>query len=107
MNHTPTPWELIPFKLAAVVENDWTQSSFAIRAPGAPGGIAVTIGGLGEEEKANAELIVKAVNNHERMVKFARRVVKYFGDAEIPAHFDADIEIRDEARALVALEDKG
>jgi hypothetical protein len=32
----------------------------------------------------------------------ARRVVKYFGDEEIPAFLNCDIEVRDMARALIA-----
>lgn len=54
MAHTPGPW--------VVVEADVPPfGSFAIRNDHeAPGGLAITVGGLGEEERANAHLIAAA-----------------------------------------------
>lgn len=52
--HTPGPWGLHGFK--------WEQGGFAIEAKEAPGGIALTIGGLGTIEEANAYLIAEAPN---------------------------------------------
>jgi len=43
---------------------EWAGSKFIVTGPGAPGGIALIVGGLGEEEeRANAELIAQAGNN--------------------------------------------
>jgi hypothetical protein len=57
---TAGPWEKIT--LAGSLD-DWTGARFVIRAPGAPGGLAIIMGGLGsEEEEANADLIVDAGN---------------------------------------------
>jgi hypothetical protein len=55
---TDPPWELVVLNSPAP---DWTSTSFVIRAPQAPGGLAVLIGtGDKEEERANAELILEA-----------------------------------------------
>jgi hypothetical protein len=57
---TPTPWEIV--ELGGALD-DWTSAHFVIRAPGAPGGLAVIMGGLGEvEERANANLINTAAD---------------------------------------------
>jgi hypothetical protein len=53
---TAGPWEVIELEAITAV----MDSKFVIRAPGAPGGLALTIGGLGEEERANAKLIATA-----------------------------------------------
>ncbi|HTH42875.1 MAG TPA: hypothetical protein VL498_06905 [Terracidiphilus sp.] len=59
-------WEVL--ELEAPI-GDWTGARFIIRAPGAPGGLAVLMGGLGEdEERANAKLIATAGNYHEKVV---------------------------------------
>ena len=55
---TAGPWEVI--ELEAISFTAVMYSKFVIRAPGAPGGLALTIGGLGEEERANAKLIATA-----------------------------------------------
>jgi hypothetical protein len=57
MTHTPGPFEIM--ELATPLK-DWTGGRFIIEAPSAPGGLAVTIGGLGEEERANANLFKAA-----------------------------------------------
>lgn len=57
MEHTKGPWELI--SLSSKLD-DWTGASLVIRNEYAPGGIAVTIGGVGDEEEANARLIAAA-----------------------------------------------
>jgi hypothetical protein len=55
---TSAPWELIILREPAP---DWTRTSFVIKAPQAPGGIAVLIAtGDLDEERANAELILEA-----------------------------------------------
>lgn len=66
MTHTETPWEVVELGSPAT-----PFGSFVIRAKKAPGGIAVTVGGLGEEERANAHLI-KAAPSLLAAVKLAR-----------------------------------
>lgn len=55
MKQTPGEWTLK--ELSKPVE---PFGSYAIFAKDAPGGIAITVGGLGHEEKANAVLMVNA-----------------------------------------------
>jgi hypothetical protein len=60
MKSTPGPWQKV--ELIAPLD-DWTGARFIIRAPRAPGGVAIVLGGLGkEEEEANADLIIAAAN---------------------------------------------
>ena len=53
---TEGEWTLLK---AATPLADWA-GSYIIRSPEAPGGIAVTIGGLGMEEEDNARLLAAA-----------------------------------------------
>ncbi|HET6220160.1 MAG TPA: hypothetical protein VFE27_24240 [Acidobacteriaceae bacterium] len=56
--HTKPPWEVVKFSAPL---GGWSGARFVVRAPDAPGGIALIIGGLGEaEEGANAQAIAKA-----------------------------------------------
>jgi hypothetical protein len=56
--HTEQPWEVLKF---AEKLNDYTGAQFFVRAPHAPGGLCIVIGGLGApEEEANANLICAA-----------------------------------------------
>lgn len=58
---TKAPWGVKEFNQRLP---EWSGAKFVVIGPGAPGGIALVIGGLGEEEeRANAELIAKAGNN--------------------------------------------
>jgi hypothetical protein len=66
MNHTATPWEIV--ELEKPME---PFGSFIIRAPEAPGGIAVTINGLGDEERANAHLMGAAAEMYEALKAFS------------------------------------
>lgn len=62
---TPLPWTMEKF------DHDlepWL-GRIVVRAPTAPGGILVSIGGLGMEEVANMEMVCKAVNSHARLVE--------------------------------------
>jgi hypothetical protein len=68
MKNTKGPWTLFE---ADTPFAEWS-GKFAVRAEQAPGGIAVTIGGLGEEEEANALLICEAPN----LRKLAEEVAK-------------------------------
>lgn len=53
-NFTPVPWELLTLDGHL---DDWTGARLIIRAEGAPGGLAVMMGGLGEaEEQSNGHL---------------------------------------------------
>lgn len=61
-------WTLVQFREPL---NDWTGSSFSIKCLGAPGGVAVTIGGVGEEEIANAHLICAAKVMYETLETIA------------------------------------
>lgn len=64
---TPGPWRSLPF--------DWQQGQFVIEAGEARGGVAVTIGGLGEEEEeANARLLAAAPDLLEALEAFAKWV---------------------------------
>lgn len=57
MSHTPGPWQLDEFA-KDIVEG---LGRFAVRhSEHAPGGIAITVGGLGDEQVANARLIAAA-----------------------------------------------
>lgn len=59
-------WEVVEFETRLT---DWSGAGFIVRAPSAPGGIALIIGGLGDnEERANAKLIATAGNYHEKVV---------------------------------------
>ena len=51
--HTPGDWTIRELTRNGI-------GNFLIDAPTAPGGIAITVGGLGDEEPANARLIVAA-----------------------------------------------
>ena len=59
MAHTEQPWELAAFEAPL---DDWTGARYVIRRyKGAPGGIALIMGGLGEqEERDNAHLVTAA-----------------------------------------------
>lgn len=59
MAHTPGDWWLV--ELDAKLD-DWTGARFVIRQPKhAPGGVAIIMGGLGEqEERDNAHLLKAA-----------------------------------------------
>lgn len=59
MPHTPGPYQLV---ILDEPLSDWTGARFVIRQfKHAPGGVAVIIGGVGEqEERANALLFQKA-----------------------------------------------
>jgi hypothetical protein len=58
---TRAPWGVKEFNERLT---EWSGAKFVVNGPGAPGGIALIIGGLGEEEeRANAELIARAGNN--------------------------------------------
>ena len=51
---TPGPLTIVELDVPL---DDWTGASFVLRAPTAPGGVAIIMGGLGkEEERANAKL---------------------------------------------------
>jgi len=65
INHTATPWELV--ELAQPMGG--VLGKFVIRAKEAPGGIAVTIGGLGEEERVNANLFLAAPEMYKALRK--------------------------------------
>ncbi len=69
---TPQPWEMT--KLVGPLD-DWTGAQFIIRAPtGAPGGIAIIMGGLGEEEEqANAHLLRTAPEMYAALVSIYER----------------------------------
>jgi hypothetical protein len=53
MKHTEPPFEIV--ELSEPLDPTW-QTRYIIKAPDAPGGVALTIGGIGEEERANASL---------------------------------------------------
>lgn len=58
---TRAPWGVTEFNERLP---SWSGAKFAVTGPGAPGGIALIIGGLGEEEeRANAKFIARAGNN--------------------------------------------
>lgn len=87
MKHTKGTWDLIPFDPHL---SDWTGASFVIRNDQhAPGGIAVTIGGVGAEEEANARLIaaapdlLKALKEAEIALVNCIPVVPYPGDGPL------------------------
>lgn len=54
---TAGTWELVEFQQP---QDDAYGGNFLIRAYDAPGGIAITIGGLGADERANAHLVLLA-----------------------------------------------
>lgn len=69
-NFTPQPWELI--ELAAPMGD--LGSSFVIRGKEAPGGLALTIGGMGDsEERANAHLILTAPEMYAALERIFER----------------------------------
>jgi hypothetical protein len=68
---TPQPWELLELDAAI---GDWTGARFIIRAPEAPGGIAILMGGLGEiEERANAHLFRTAAEMYAGLERIYQR----------------------------------
>ena len=71
-NNIPSrlPWEVIFFKTPL---EPWGRH--VIRGPDAPGGIAVTIGGLDETEEANAKFIARACNSHDALVDAAKKLL--------------------------------
>jgi hypothetical protein len=72
---TAGPWEKIT--LAGSLD-DWTGARFVIRAPGAPGGLAIIMGGLGsEEEEANADLIVAAAKDDETL-EYLKEIIRRY-----------------------------
>jgi hypothetical protein len=64
--NTPHPWEVL--KLTDPIK-DYTAARFIIRARrGAPGGIAIVMGGLGaEEEEGNAYLLGAALDMRDTL----------------------------------------
>jgi hypothetical protein len=88
--NTPHPWEVI--ELAGPL-NDYTAARWIIRArQGAPGGIAVIMGGLGaDEEEGNAYLLGAALE--------MRDTLQYIADKRIALGFDkrSPVMIRIEA----------
>jgi hypothetical protein len=67
---TPGPIEVLDLKEHM---KDWTGSRFVLRAPEAPGGVALIIGGLGEEEeRANADLYAAAPGMHKVLEEIDR-----------------------------------
>ncbi len=78
MKHTPGEWESI--QLTEPMGNTW-RSKFVIKSDKAPGGIAVTIGGLGEvEEEANARLIASAPELLGALKDMDTHFQAHFGD---------------------------
>lgn len=68
---TPQPWELTELEGAL---DDWTGTRFVIRAPEAPGGVAILMGGLGEtEERANAHLLRTAAEMYAGLERIYQR----------------------------------
>ena len=74
--HTPTPWELIEATEhhGAYVVNSWGRTVCDLYAMSNPMAESVRNGGTSfpvpfDDMAANAELIVKAVNNHDALVK--------------------------------------
>lgn len=58
MAHTPGDWWLV--ELDAKLD-DWTGARFVIRQPKhAPGGVAIIMGGLGEQEERDNAYLLKA-----------------------------------------------
>lgn len=92
---TPTPWEFKDGPTASVVgANGETVCDDEAYYP-----MAVSVDDM--------KLIVLAVNSHARAEALARRVVKYFGDGDIDADLDCDIEVRQMARDFLALTSNG
>ncbi len=96
MNATPRPWN------AQYDDNGF----YFIDAPGRPSPYIAATGGEGEADKANAALIVRAVNSHEALVDLARNVggLSLDIDGMSPAAMRQTIrEYRDQARAALNL----
>lgn len=73
--HTPTPWEYIPWGQVIEIRQK--------PAEGSEGGIAMlnangnsNAGIPSRRDRANAELIVQAVNNHEALVEALRGILE-------------------------------
>ena len=76
-NHTPTPWEIVALaksKNSRFPKNGELGDFLIRQMKEAPGGIAITIGGLGKTEEANAEFIVRAVNSHEALLETLKKL---------------------------------
>lgn len=74
---TEGKWELLPILTTVKTIHRASLGKFLIRAPKAPGGIAVTIGGLGDEEEwANARLLVAS----RRLLDACRALLKAHED---------------------------
>ena len=70
--HTPTPWHIAnPAKLCPKI---WPCASFA----GRNGGMLGTVAERGPKGEANADFIVKAVNNHDALVGALESLMENF-----------------------------
>lgn len=69
--HTPTPWFVSNADEKAIIDR---QAFF----------IATTeIGSISsEQKKVNAALIVKAVNNHEKLLSLAKKLIEYLPEQQ-------------------------
>lgn len=91
---TPRPWVL----LECNVENCWCA---CIGVPSDPEGIKEWVIGTGSVSKANAELIVRAVNSHDQLVAALEKIIS---ECEQPTHFIAGTVTRLARAALAAAE---
>jgi hypothetical protein len=82
--NTPAPWEVL--KLGGPLK-DYSAARFIVRARrGAPGGIAVIMGGLGaDEEEGNAYLIGAALEMRDTLQTIAELAVGHGDVCELIA----------------------
>ena len=74
--HTPTPWDVV-----AYYNEDTKSHDFDISADGGGGDMVADLKGLDNAE-ANATIIVRAVNSHEKLVaalEFAKKELDGMG----------------------------
>ena len=106
-NHTPGPWhitrrdDLTPEQPNIIFGPEGTRRDGSSLAP------IATVNGDTEEDRANAELIVRAVNHHEELVELLKRITGSCGEFVEDENCDCDPydlaeAILNDARALLA-----
>lgn len=92
--HTPLPWKI-----------DEIESGYIIRYPESRIAVAHVLGNVGQPMQANARMIVRAVNAHEKLIGAVQKYAGWYRDDIIRGKFGNPQQTRamilEDARALL------
>ena len=97
--HTPGPWQVAGH--GTTVDHTHERSR---RPPVARCGLTHGLGPAGDEDRANAEFIVRACNSHDELLAALRELTRAWDSTQFPVSDRMDAALKDADAAIAKAE---